>query len=141
MNFEKSCGAVIIKFENSEILTLLIQMKSGHWSFPKGHIEQNETEIQTAIREIKEETNLNVIIDTRFRKVSTYSPKLDVIKDVVFFIGIAKGKKVKIQETELTDYCWINIYDALKIVTFDNDREILKSAITYINSNYKEQIE
>jgi len=139
MTFEKSCGAIIIKIEGAKIYTLLIQMWGGHWSFPKGHVENNETEIETAKREIKEETNLDVVLDTRFREVSTYSPKINVIKDVVFFIGIAKCDNVINQASEVKDSKWVEITDALNLVTFENDRKILKSAIIYINNHFKEK--
>ena len=64
---EKSCGAIVYKIENNELKFLLVHQNNGHYSFPKGHVEENETEIETAIREIKEETNLDVKIDTNFR--------------------------------------------------------------------------
>ena len=62
MTREKSCGAVVYKIENDDIRILIEKMKLGHYSIPKGHVENNETEIETALREIKEETNLDVII-------------------------------------------------------------------------------
>ena len=61
MKHEKSCGAVIIK--NNKVLVL--QQVAGHWGFPKGHVEKGETEVETAIREIKEETNLDVEINEK----------------------------------------------------------------------------
>lgn len=133
MKFEKSCGAIIIRKNNNIVETLLIRMLGGHWSYPKGHVEQNETEIETALREIKEETNLDVIIDTRFREITTYSPKVDVIKDVIFYLAIAKTNDVKIQETEVSEYMWININEAFNIITFEEDKKILKKAIRFIN--------
>lgn len=133
MKFEKSCGAIIIRKNNNNVETLLIRMLGGHWSYPKGHVEQNETEIETALREIKEETNLDVIIDTRFREITTYSPKVDVIKDVIFYLAIAKTNDVKIQETEVSEYMWININEAFNIITFEEDKKILKKAIRFIN--------
>ena len=63
MEKEKSCGAIIIK--NKKVL--LIQQTDGFWGFPKGHVEQNETEEQTTIREVKEETNLDIEIDSKYR--------------------------------------------------------------------------
>ena len=45
MLFEKSCGAVVIRKKDNVVETLIIQMLGGHWSFPKGHVENNETEI------------------------------------------------------------------------------------------------
>lgn len=135
MTFEKSCGAVIIRKNESKIETLIIQMLGGHWSFPKGHVEKNETEVETALREIKEETNLEVLIDTRFREITTYSPKPEVLKDVIYFIAIPKSKEVIIQKEELQNAKWIEIYDALNLVTYEDDKRILKKAIKYIENN------
>ena len=68
MKYEKSCGAVI--FDNDKVL--VIQQVAGHWGFPKGHVEQGETELETAKREIKEETNLDVEIDETKRNKTSY---------------------------------------------------------------------
>lgn len=133
MKFEKSCGAIIIKRNSGKIETLLIQMLGGHWSYPKGHVEDNETEVETALREIKEETNLDVIIDTRFREITTYSPKPGVIKDVIYFLAFAKTLDVKVQEEEVANYEWIDINDAIKLITFEEDRKIFRKAIRFIN--------
>ena len=56
MKHEKSCGCIII--EDKKVL--LIKQTNGVWGFPKGHVEENETELQTAEREVKEETNIDV---------------------------------------------------------------------------------
>ena len=133
MKFEKSCGAIIIKRNSGKIETLLIQMLGGHWSYPKGHVEDNETEVETALREIKEETNLDVIIDTRFREITTYSPKPGVIKDVIYFLAFAKTLDVKVQEEEVANYEWVDINDATKLITYEEDRKIFKKAIKFIN--------
>lgn len=132
MKFEKSCGAIIFRKENNIIETLLIRMIGGHWSYPKGHVEKDETEVETALREIKEETNLEVIIDTRFREITTYSPKPDVLKDVIYFIGFAKTTNVLVQETEVSEYMWIDINDAINYITFDEDKKIFKKALRFI---------
>ena len=84
---EKSCGAVVYKQIGKEYFFLIEKMNLGHYSLPKGHVENGETEIQTAKREILEETNLSLSIDENFRKVITYSPFPNIIKDVVFFIA------------------------------------------------------
>ena len=94
MKYEKSCGAVI--FEGDKVL--VIQQVKGHWGFPKGHVEDGETEVETAIREIKEETNLDVEIDETHRYIETYRPKEDVEKDVVFFVAKKIGGEIKVQE-------------------------------------------
>lgn len=81
MNYEKSCGAIVYRKHhgNTEIL-LVRHLKSGHWSFPKGHMEAGETEEDTARREIKEETGLDVLLDTGFRETVNYSPKKNTKK-------------------------------------------------------------
>ncbi len=134
MTFEKSCGAIIIRNNNNVIETLLIQMWGGHWSYPKGHVEENETEVETALREIKEETNLEVTLDTRFREITTYSPKPNVLKDVIFFIGYAKNDSVIIQESELQAYRWMKIEDAFDLVTYEEDKKILRKALKFLSS-------
>ena len=84
---EKSCGAVVYKIENGIIYFLIEKMNKGHFSLPKGHVENNETEIETALREIKEETNLYVTIDDSFAETISYKVDNGNIKDVTFFIG------------------------------------------------------
>lgn len=54
MKFEKSCGAIVFTRQNGEIEYVIIQSLEGWYGFPKGHMEQNETEIETALREVRE---------------------------------------------------------------------------------------
>ena len=61
MILEKSCGAIVYRRHHGNLEILLIKhVNSGHWSFPKGHVEEGETEVETATREIKEETGIEV---------------------------------------------------------------------------------
>ena len=56
MNIEKSCGVILYRNWLKEIEFLLVKSKEdGHWGFSKGHMEKDETEEQTAIREVFEE--------------------------------------------------------------------------------------
>ena len=76
MKQEKSCGAVVTRKVGNGIEILLIRHKNGgHWAFPKGHVERDETETETALREIWEETGLKVQLDTGFRRVVTFFPE------------------------------------------------------------------
>lgn len=67
MKIEKSCGAIVFRRDHGKLLYLVLQHTAGHWSFPKGHIEEGETETETAQREILEESGLQVSIDDHFR--------------------------------------------------------------------------
>lgn len=92
MTYEKSCGGIVYrKFHGNTEILLIKHIKSGYWSFPKGHVENSETEEETAKREIKEETGIDVYIDSGFRETVTYSPRKDAKKEVVYFVARAKN--------------------------------------------------
>ena len=127
MKKEKSCGIVV--FDENKVL--LVFHNLGHYGFPKGHVEKGETEEETAIREVKEETNCDAKIIPGFREVITYSPKPNVMKDVVFFIGEPITKDLKPQEEETSDVFFVKATDALKMITHKDERELLEKAIEY----------
>lgn len=74
MAIEVTSGAVVYRKNNGEIEYLLLESQNkGHfWGFPKGHVEGNETLEETAIREIREETQLVLPIDTSFHVYTEY---------------------------------------------------------------------
>lgn len=129
---EKSCGAVVYKKEKDKLYILIEEMKGGHFSIPKGHVEENETEVETALREIKEETNLDVSLDSNFREVVSYSPYQNCIKDVIFFIAEAKTFDTKEQLIEVSKIYWLEPYDAINKLTFESDKEVVRKALKYI---------
>lgn len=136
MKQEKSCGAIIVTTESETPKILLIKHHNGgHWAFPKGHVEENETEEETALREIMEETHLTVELDTQFRHVVCYSPYEGTMKDVIYFIAYADEQTILKQEEEVLDSAWLSFEDALAQVTYDNDKKILQAAIDYLMKN------
>ena len=130
---EKSCGALVYRkyHGNTEIL-LIKHINSGHWAFPKGHVEEGETEIETAMREIKEETGIDVIIDQSFREIVTYSPRRDTHKEVVYFIAKAKNTDYTPQEDEIADIKWVEISRAGSVLAYENDKSIVNKAKNFI---------
>lgn len=137
MQYEKSCGGIVYrKFHGNTELLLIKNQNDGHWSFPKGHVEENETEVETALREIKEETNIDVSIDESFRKVITYSPRKDITKDVVYFIAKALSYDYTPQEEEIAQIKWVEINHAISILTYDNDRQLVNKAKAVIKDSY-----
>ena len=135
MKKEKSCGAVVIKKESDELKLLIIKQHDNQWGFPKGHVEKGETEEETAIREIKEETNIDVEIDNKFRKVITYSPKEGVIKDVVFFIGKAISDDLIIDPNELLEAKWVNAEEAKDYFKYQETIDVYEEALRYLEVN------
>ena len=139
MRTEKSCGAVVFRNKNNNIQVLLIRhLNGGHWAFPKGHVEKGETEEQTALREILEETGLAVELDNRYRQVVSYSPKKDVVKDVVYFVATASSDAATVaQEEEISQIVWVDMHKAADYVSFDNDKKVLLGAIEHYLNTHK----
>lgn len=137
MRTEKSCGAVVFRTKNNRTQILLIRhVNGGHWAFPKGHVEKGETEEQTALREILEETGLSVTLDNRYRQVVSYSPKKDVIKDVVYFVAHAAADSETVaQESEISRIRWVDASKSIEYVSFDNDKKVLMGAIEHYLNN------
>ncbi len=133
MNYEKSCGAIVYrKFHGNTEILLIRHIKSGYWSFPKGHVEGDETEAETAMREIKEETNIDVLIDTGFRETVSFSPRRDTSKTVVYFVAKALNNDTKPQAEEISEIRWVEIGQALSHLTYDNDKLVVSKAKAFI---------
>lgn len=125
MEKEKSCGAIIIK--NKKVL--LIQQNDGFWGFPKGHVEQNETEEQTAIREVKEETNLDIEIDSKYRYQIEYELPNGNQKIAVFFLAKPTSTKIEKQEEEISTIEWVEFEKVEEKLSFNNTRELFRKLI------------
>jgi 8-oxo-dGTP pyrophosphatase MutT (NUDIX family) len=132
MEKEKSCGAVIFRKQKSELEVLIIRQNEGHWCFPKGHVEGNETEQETAAREVKEETGAEVRFIGGFREETHYSPKEGVEKDVVWFIAAPINNKLKRQKEEIAEVLWTNVVEASALLTYDNDRQLFRKAVRFM---------
>ena len=133
MRKEKSCGAVNFREENGCREYLLLRSILGHVSLCKGHVEGKETEHETAIREIREETALCVEFVENFRHVITYSPKPDCIKDVVFFLARLVGCTLTCQPEEVAEAWFAPFEDAENAITHASDREVLRNAEAFLN--------
>ena len=95
-------------------------------------MEGDETEHETAAREIFEETGLSVDFVDGFRQVITYSPVPGVMKDVVFFLARANGWDVACQPEEVADARFLPFDEALAALTHASDREVLQAAHVFL---------
>ena len=125
MKQEKSCGCIVINDKNE---VLLVHHNKGHWDFPKGHVEIGETEVETAIREVKEETNIDVEVNEKYRYIVEYSPKEDVVKEVVFFLAKNINNDKNAQLEEVYEVEWIKLDEAIEKITYNTSKEVLKKA-------------
>ena len=134
MLYEKSCGAVIYIENDGRRLYLVELMQKGHCSLCKGHVENDESEHQTAEREILEETGLTVRFLDGFRETIEYSPYDGCMKTVVFFLAEADGTDVTVQEEEVREISWLPFEAALSALTFESDKEKLRKAERFFRS-------
>lgn len=122
---EKACGCIVIN--NDKVL--IEKQLSGFYGFPKGHIEAGESEEECAYRETLEEVGVKVRIDSNFRFTINYFVHNNVPKEVVYFISFLDGNPdICIQEEEVESACWVDIDKVYDILTFDNLKEMWKSA-------------
>ena len=130
MTLEKSCGAVVfIKKEETEYL--LLHYGEGHWGFVKGHVENNETEKETTLRELKEETGLSQVefLEGFKEKIHYYYKRnhITVYKKVIFFLIRAQHKKIKLSREHI-GYEWLNYEKAKEKLSYKNSKNILERA-------------
>lgn len=139
MQHEKSCGAVVFTRTDKGVKYLLIANLKGIYGFPKGHVEAGETEEQTALREIREETGLIVQLENGFRQCVEYYPKPNVKKQVVYFLASLTDPTAQPipQKEEVSELRWMNTEEANTLVTFRNDRRLIDKAKEFLNSNTK----
>jgi bis(5'-nucleosidyl)-tetraphosphatase len=129
MNKEVSCGTIIIK-DNK---VLLIKSLKDEYGFPKGHMENEETEIETAIRETKEETNINVKIINNKRYVINYIVKNNIHKDVIYYLAKPiEPINLIAQKEEIKEIKWVNIDDVINMLPFKNLKEMYIKVINDI---------
>ncbi len=142
MTFEKSCGAVVFRNERKKgVLTRYVLMIKhsvhSHHSFPKGHVEEGETERITAEREVFEETAVRIHICEKFRHPVYYMPKPGVKKEVVYFLAFTKQRDIKPRPGEVECVEWVPLEHAVEFLNHDNDKKVLSEAVKYIENMNK----
>ena len=133
----KSCGVIpFIKVDN-KIEFLLIKHLNGHWSFPKGQKQPGESELETAKREFSEETGISKfrINDNKifFENYNFIKNEKEIEKEVVYFLGEVRSKKVNIQQAEISEYKWLDYKNALETLSHEEMKKILTEANDYLN--------
>jgi len=136
MQFEKSCGFVVYRDTDHGRRYLIIRSSRGECGFPKGHTEPGETELETAMRELKEETNLEAAPVEGFRREISYRLRsnMNITKRVVYFLGKAKDGPLLCQESELLGAEFLPLEQALARLPFDSIIEILKEADSFLSA-------
>lgn len=130
--YQKSAGMVVYRKAPTGIeYLLLFQKRSGTWSFPKGHMEMCETEIQTAKREVFEETGQRLKPHKNFRQSVTYRLAAPCRKTVVLFLAESTDPNI-VFESVMSEYRWLKYEDACRLLWNSNYKRILADAERFI---------
>lgn len=128
MAIEVTSGAVVYRHSDQGIEYLLLESQNkGHfWGFPKGHVEGDETLKETAEREIKEETQLVLPIDTSFHVYTEYDlPNGNRKQMTLFTAELTEKEDIHLQVEEIRNCGWFTYKDARRQLTYDNLKDLL----------------
>ena len=131
---EVSAGAVLYTRQHGKLYFLLVMEHKGHIGFPKGHLETGETEEQAALREIWEESGIRATLRTGFRHVMSY-PVRGNPKDTIYFVSYFQDQIPQLRASEVAGVMLVSYEKALKLLTYQNSRELLRNAVQWIEEN------
>jgi 8-oxo-dGTP pyrophosphatase MutT (NUDIX family) len=127
MRKEHAYGIVPLRFHEGVCQVLLVQHHPGHWAFPKGHADREETPQQAAERELREETRLTIerylLLDPITESYLFTFQGERISKTVHYFIALVKGQ-VMIQEDEIQASEWLSLTEAFMRITFKESKQV-----------------
>lgn len=130
---QKSCGVIPFRENGSKREYLILLQTNNCWSFPKGHMEPGETQEETALRELFEETGLwGTLLDGKSVQTEYEIPTY-TRKQVVLFLGCVDGP-VTCQQSEIVDYRWAS-GDELEKYLHPDTYEVCKPLLQQVNLN------
>lgn len=134
----REISAGIILFRRApEPHYLLLHYESGHWDFPKGHMESGEDPEETATRELQEETGISEIyLVDGYKQTLRYffrQKGLGIFKIVIFFLAETTQSEVTLS-AEHVGFDWLPYDAALGRLTFKNSRDLLIKATEHLRA-------
>lgn len=136
LQYEKSCGAVVYCQKDNDIKYLLVCEHGGYWVFPKGHMEAGESEHETALREVKEETSLDVTLVDGFRIKDEHNlareGRPNTIKQTIYFLAYYEDQTFVPQESEISQIVLLDYEAAMTTLQFDSFKRILTQAHDFL---------
>ena len=133
-HLEHSAGAVVFTREAGEPRFVILRHPDGHHGFPKGHMEPGETEPETALREIREETDLTPALLSGFRTAEVYKlpNEANTWKQVVYFLAEYRDQTIRPRETELCGAALLSFGEAMSALEHESSRCILTEANDFL---------
>ena len=136
---DQSFGVVPVFREAGGLKFLLVQHHAGHWGFPKGHPEEDETPVETARRECLEETGVELselIESPAFEEVYSFRKRSGkpVQKTVTFFVGFAASMEAVKQEEEIAALSWGDAQATMDLLSFEEGRALLAEVLDWLEA-------
>ncbi|NJP12356.1 MAG: NUDIX domain-containing protein [Leptolyngbyaceae cyanobacterium RU_5_1] len=126
---DEAFGIVPILCQGDEYQFLLIQHHAGHWGFPKGHAEPNESTVEAACREFAEETGISdytLLGEVSFSEQYTFTRNgQKFYKTVVYYPAFVQSPTVQYQKEEIQNYVWLDYDRAIALLTFEGAKRVL----------------
>lgn len=139
MKTEISAGGVVVRKNMSVWEVILIKDIYESWTFPKGRVEEGETPIVAANREVSEEVGLtNLKLITELTPVQYVFTRGSLVKKTVhYFLFLYKGNKVPVGQKEegISDIRWVSYSEAAKIIGYSKSNIPVLSQSEKIVSN------
>jgi len=132
-----SCGGVVYRINSGKVEVVICGRSSpAIWGLPKGTPDPGETREQTALREVQEETGLQVQIEDSIESIEYWfvSPydELRYHKTVYFYLMSARGGDVSLHDHEFDFVKWVSAEEAFKTLTYDNEARIVQKGLSMV---------
>lgn len=125
---QHSAGGAVLGLRDGEVFIAMIATRGRtRWGLPKGALSTDETSEQAAVREVREETNLEAEILSLVKTIEYFFRAGDTLvqKNVDFYLMRYLGGELKPQLEEVDDVEWVPLAEAVRRASFDSERELL----------------
>ncbi len=126
-----SAGGVVHRVADGRLQIALVHRREPRlWALPKGTPNAGETIEETAIRETREESGLEVRIEGPLRAITYFfvRGRTRFHKTVHFFLMEPIGGDPALHDHEFDEVCWVELEEALRIMSHATERRVVEEA-------------